>query len=109
MKKSKLTPAQKKAKKAAYDKAYRERKKAQQVMPRIENEFPQSNFEKSFDHPIRTYWNLRFEKENSSCAKAGTLLNFEFIREDENGINYYRIKRGKRHFFTKSNELKPNE
>ena len=104
MKTSKLTLAEKKAKKAAYDKAYRERKKAQKVQVQTQ-EFPASNFSTSFDYPVRTYWNLRFELENSSCAKPGTFLNFEFIRENQIGEFIYRIKRGKRHFYTKSNEL----
>ena len=104
MKTAKLTPAQKKANKAAYDKAYRERKKAQKAQVQTQ-EFPASNFSSSFEYPVRTYWNLRFENENSSCAKPGTPLNFEFIRENKNGEFIYRIKRGKRHFYTKSNEL----
>lgn len=128
MKKTKLTEAQKKANKAAYDKAYRERKKAQQVVARpvaevIEapvkktkpvakpvvkvetQEFPASTFDGKFDHPIRTYWNLRLEKENSSCAKPGTELTFEFIHQDKKGVILYRIRRGKRHFYTTSADL----
>ncbi len=102
MKKSTLTPAQKKAKKAAYDKAYRLRKKAQ---AKEVTEFSAQDFSKSFDYPVRTYWNLRFEIENSSCAKPGTFLNFQYMHETQSGEFVYRIKRGKRHFYTKSNEL----
>jgi hypothetical protein len=128
MKTTKLTEAQKKAKKAAYDKAYRERKKAQQVLARPEvleapapkkaapvkkakpvietSEFPASTFDRTFDYPIRTYWNLRLEKENSSCAKAGTPLTFEYIHQDQKGVILYRVRRGKRHFYTTSSDLK---
>lgn len=69
-------------------------------------EFPPSNFDGKFDYPIRTYWNLKLEKSNSSCAKAGTELTFEFISQDEDGVILYRIRRGKRHFYTSSEDLK---
>lgn len=55
---------------------------------------------RTFDHPVRLFWNRRFEEKNSSCAKAGTELTFETISE---GI--YRIRRGKRNFFTNDEEL----
>ena len=104
MKKSTLTPEQKKANKSAYDKAYRLRKKAEKSKIEI-TEFSAQDFSKSFDYPVRTYWNLRFEIENSSCAKSGTFLNFQYMHETQSGEFIYRIKRGKRHFYTKSNEL----
>jgi len=132
MKTHKMTEAEKKAKKAAYDKAYRERKKAGAVAGRLiaetpapvkksapkptakkeeskpavkTEEFPASTFDRSFDYPIRTYWNLRLEKENSSCAKAGTPLTFEYIHQDKKGVILYRVRRGKRHFYTTSVDL----
>ena len=52
------------------------------------------------DRPLRLFWNRRFEEKNSSCAKVGTELTLETISE---GI--YRIRRGKRNFFTNKEEL----
>jgi len=107
-----------KAKKAAYDKAYRERKrlgivgrpvddiapaqvvkvkgvKKQEATPETVNE----TFTKTFGFPVRLYWNQRIEEKNSSCAKAGTELTFEEIsKKGEETI--YRVRRGKRNFFT---------
>lgn len=135
MKKSVLTPEEKKAKKAAYDKQYRERKKAGIVARPVEEvvEAPKAKapkaakkaaapkkteavkakevseaFEKTFEFPVRLYWNMRMERENSSCAKAGTPLNFEEIKE-EGKVVAYRVRRGKRNFFTTPAEIKAAE
>jgi len=78
--------AEQKAKKAAYDKAYRK-------------------FEKSFDYPVRLYKNLKMEKTNSYCAAAGAMLSFVKIKNENNQI-VFRVKRtGRRTFYTTSNEL----
>jgi hypothetical protein len=141
MKNSKLTPEQKKANKAASDKAYRERKKAEAIVARpaevAELEAPEvmeapveapaeieipvieavsapaPKVEKApkevveviavvrtFEVPVRLFWNRRFEEKNSSCAKPGTELSFEAIGEGE-----YRVRRGKRNFFANDANL----
>ena len=64
------------------------------------------SFTKKFDHPVRAYWNRRFEKKNSSCVKAGTSLEFEQINVRKDGVVEYRVRRGKRNFFTTSNDMK---
>jgi hypothetical protein len=64
------------------------------------------SFSKTFDHPVRAYWNRRFEKKNSSCVKAGTALEFEQINVRKDGVIEYRVRRGKRNFFTTSNDMK---
>jgi hypothetical protein len=69
-----------KAKKAAYDKAYRERKKAAGAIvalepvggSRTDPEVVVATFTKKFGFPVRLFWNRRLEAVNSSCAKAGT-------------------------------------
>lgn len=61
-------------------------------------------FTQAFGFPVRLYWNLRLESENSSCAKAGTELSFESISTKGKQI-IYRVRRGKRNFFTTSREL----
>lgn len=127
-----MTEAEKKAKKAEADKRYREKKKAEKLAAMAnstdapvvkevkakatkEAKAPKTSsktqpkevvekFTKTFGFPVRLYWNLRLEKENSSCAKAGTELEFEQINEDgEKKI--YRVRRGKRNFFTSSEDL----
>lgn len=127
-----MTEAEKKAKKAEADKRYREKKKAEKlaamanstdapVVKEVKAKAPKEakapktssktqpkevveKFTKTFGFPVRLYWNLRLEKENSSCAKAGTELEFEQINEDgEKKI--YRVRRGKRNFFTSSEDL----
>jgi hypothetical protein len=131
MKKSILSEEEKRARKAASDKAYRERKKAGIVArPAVEEEVKEkapkakkaapkkaavknpakeakqieATFERTFDFPVRLYWNMRMEKENSSCAKAGTPLSFEEIKEEDQVVAY-RVRRGKRNFFTTPKEL----
>jgi hypothetical protein len=124
--------AERKATKAAYDKAYRERKKAASIgartvevaeapkkvavkketvkvpvakvpTPKVEKE-ESVVVTKTFDFPVRLFWNRRFEAKNSSCAKAGVELNFEEISKDGSEITY-RVRRGKRNFFANSTEL----
>lgn len=131
MKKIKMTPEEKKARKAEYDRAYRARKKSgivarpeveelesvkeeevEETMPRSAT--PESSksaakkikesFERTFDFPVRLYWNRKMERENSSCAKAGTPLVFEEIKKEGELISY-RVRRGKRNFFTTSEEM----
>jgi hypothetical protein len=130
MGKSILTAEEKKARKAASDKAYRERKKSGIVArPTETDEAPKAakvvkvvkakevkvkeattekevieSFTKTFGFPVRLFWNQRIEDENSSCAKPGTELTFEEMgKKDEDTL--YRVRRGKRNFFTTSKEL----
>ena len=124
-----------KEKKAAYDKAYRLRKKQAQIASRtiaapiahvakvktppkaivtkapvvkkVVEKIVTAGFERKFDVPVRLFWNKSFEVKNSSCAKPGTELKFEVIQEDSDGVELvYRVRRGKRNFFTNSIELK---
>ena len=107
-----MTAAEKKAKKAAYDKEYRERKKANSnAKPELadvkienSNALPEK-FEKAFDFPVRLFKNLKLEKENSYKASAGSFLKFQAIKK-ENNVTVYRVHRtGRRTFFTTSAEL----
>ena len=127
MKKATLTAAEKKARKAASDKAYRERKKAGLVGRSAEvAEAPKkksapkaakpakekvskeeaivNSFTQTFGFPVRLYWNQRIEADNSSCAKPGTELTFEEMGT-KGKQTLYRVRRGKRNFFTTSKEL----
>lgn len=104
-----MTPEQK-AKKAAYDKAYRERKKGavaeeSKLGSRTDPDVVAATFTKTFGFPVRLFWNRRLEAANSSCAKAGTLLSFEQIT-NRGGRVIYRVRRGKRNFFTSDSEIK---
>jgi hypothetical protein len=107
-----LTPEQK-AKKAAYDKAYRQKKKASKEVELLDpgdssTTDPESlveTFTKTFGFPVRLFWNRRLEEKNSSCAKAGTSLTFEQI-SNRGGQVIYRVRRGKRNFFTSDSEIK---
>ena len=102
-----------KAKKAAYDKAYRERKKAAGAIvapepvtgSRTDPEVVVATFTKKFGFPVRLFWNRRLEPVNSSCAKAGTPLSFEQIT-NRGGRVIYRVRRGKRNFYTSDSEIK---
>ena len=99
-----------KAKKAAYDKAYRERKKAASAEEatmgsRTDPDVVVATFTKKFGFPVRLFWNRRLEPVNSSCAKAGTTLSFEQIT-NRGGRVIYRVRRGKRNFFTSDSEIK---
>jgi hypothetical protein len=89
-----------KAKKAAANKAYRERKKMQS-----QNWMVLDKFEMSFEHKIRLFKNLKLEIENSYCASPGTVLKFERIKNEDNKI-IFRVRRtGRRTFFTTSEFL----
>lgn len=72
--------------------------------PAVTEEAVIESFTQSFGFPVRLYWNLRLENENSSCAKAGTELSFETITT-KGKQTIYRVRRGKRNFFTTSKEL----
>ena len=103
MKNLKLTSEEQKAKKAAYNKAYAEKKKnekAKQV-----DWINLDKFEMSFAHKVRLYKNLKLEKTNSYCASPGTTLVFEKIKNEDNHI-VFRVRRtGRRTFFTTSAQL----
>jgi len=93
--------AEQKAKKAAANKAYRERKKMQ-----TQNWMELEKFEMSFAHKVRLFKNLKMEISNSYCASPGTVLNFTRIKNEDNLI-VFRVKRtGRRTFFTTSEHLK---
>jgi hypothetical protein len=93
--------AEQKAKKAAANKAYRERKKMQ-----AQNWLELEKFEMSFEHKIRLFKNLKLEITNSYCASPGTTLSFTRIKNEDNKI-IFRVKRtGRRTFFTTSEHLK---
>ena len=86
-----------KAKKAAANKAYRERKKNQAATP---DWMTLDKFEMSFTHKIRLFKNLKLEITNSYCASPGTVLRFEKIKNEDNKI-IFRVRRtGRRTFFT---------
>jgi len=89
------------------DAAYRARKKAGPTEPKASTSDPEvvvEKFTKAFGFPVRLYWNRRLEGKNSSCAKAGTILEFEQITK-VGGRVIYRVRRGKRNFFTSSREI----
>jgi hypothetical protein len=97
--------AEQKEKKAAYDKAYREKKKAQAIDQAVI--FNEDKFEKSFDFAVRLYRNLKMEITNSYNASPGSVLSFVKIK-NENNVITYRVKRtGRRTFYTTSKELVP--
>ena len=92
--------AEQKAKKAAANKAYRERKKMQS-----QNWMELEKFEMSFAHKVRLFKNLKLENSNSYCATPGTVLKFERIKNEDNKI-VFRVRRtGRRTFFTTSTHL----
>jgi phosphoserine phosphatase len=106
MKNSVLTLEEKKAKKAAYNKAYAAKKKEKETCQDWMN---LDKFEKSFEHKVRLYKNLKLEKTNSYCASPGTNLVFEKIKTEDNKI-VFRVRRtGRRTFFTTSAHLIPQE
>lgn len=107
--KKEMTPEQK-AKKAVYDKAYRKRVKeaaAEEATmgSRTDPDVVVETFTKTFGFPVRLFWNRRLEAVNSSCAKAGTKLSFEQIT-NRGGRVIYRVRRGKRNFYTSDSEIK---
>ena len=89
------------------DAAYRARKKAGPTEPKASKTDPDvvvERFSQAFGFPVRLYWNRRLETKNSSCAKAGTLLEFEQITKVGAHV-IYRVRRGNRNFFTSSREI----
>ena len=93
--------AEQKAKKAAYNKAYAAKKKAQ-----TQNWLELEKFEMAFDHKVRLFRNLKLELTNSYCATPGTVLKFERLKNEDNKI-VFRVRRtGRRTFFTTSDFLK---
>ena len=92
--------AEQKAKKAAANKAYRERKKME-----AQNWMELDKFEMSFSHKVRLFKNLKLEISNSYCASPGTLLKFERLTNEENLIVFRVRRNGRRTFFTTSKEL----
>jgi hypothetical protein len=103
MSKSILTPEEKKAKKAAYNKAYAAKKK-QEKLKQVDW-MNLDKFEMSFEHKVRLYKNLKLEKTNSYCASPNTTLTFEKIKSEGNQI-IFRVRRiGRRTFFTTSEHL----
>ncbi len=92
--------AEQKAKKAAANKAYRERKKMREL-----NWMELEKFEMSFEHKVRLFKNLKLELDNSYCASPGTVLKFERLKNEDNLI-VFRVRRtGRRTFFTTSEFL----
>lgn len=143
MAKTVLTEEERKARKRAADKAYRERKKAEKLAaeaaaqstpeadvktstPEVAAVAPKKakaktetsdspkaqkvveSFTKTFGFPVRLYWNRKIENDNSSCARPNTELTFEKIGEKD-GEELYRVRRGKRNFFTTASELVEQE
>jgi len=94
-----------KAKKAAYNKAYVAKKKAEISQPKFDDFLNELKFEKSFDHKVRLYKNLKMELENSYCATPGSVLNFTQIKNENNLITFRVLRTGRRTFYTTSNEL----
>jgi hypothetical protein len=94
-----------KEKKAAANKAYRAKKKAEMAQPKFDDFLKEMKFEKEFAHKVRLYKNLKMEIENSYCASPGSVLSFTQIK-NENNLITFRVKRtGRRTFYTTSNEL----
>jgi hypothetical protein len=93
-----------KAKKAAYNKAYAAKKRAEKL--RTQDWLNMDKFEMSFAHKVRLFRNLKLEKTNSYCAAPNTPLVFEKIKNEDNMI-VFRVRRtGRRTFFTTSEQLK---
>jgi len=94
-----------KAKKAAYNKTYAAKKKAEISQPKFDDFLKELKFEKAFDHKVRLYKNLKMELENSYCATPGSVLNFTQIKNENNLITFRVLRAGRRTFYTTSNEL----
>jgi len=94
-----------KAKKAAYNKTYAAKKKAEISQPKFDDFLNELKFEKAFDHKVRLYKNLKMELENSYCATPGSVLNFTQIKNENNLITFRVLRAGRRTFYTTSNEL----
>jgi hypothetical protein len=103
--KNSIMTSEQKAKKAAYNKAYAAKKKAEMASPKFDDFLSELKFEKEFAHKVRLYKNLKMEIENSYCASPGSVLSFTQIK-NENNLITFRVKRtGRRTFYTTSNEL----
>ena len=97
--------AEQKAKKAAYNKAYAAKKKAQETPNQNPDWITLEKFEMSFEHKVRLFKNLKLELTNSYCASPGTVLKFERLKNEDNLI-VFRVRRtGRRTFFTTSEFL----
>jgi len=94
-----------KAKKAAYNKTYAAKKKAEISQSKFDDFLNELKFEKAFDHKVRLYKNLKMELENSYCATPGSVLNFTQIKNENNLITFRVLRTGRRTFYTTSNEL----
>ena len=103
--KNPIMSTEQKAKKAAYNKTYAAKKKAEMSQPKFDNFLSELKFEKSFDHKVRLYKNLKMELENSYCATPGSVLNFTQIKNENNLITFRVLRTGRRTFYTTSNEL----
>ena len=75
------------------------------VAPKFDDFLSELKFEKSFDHKVRLYKNLKMELENSYCATPGSVLNFTQIKNENNLITFRVLRTGRRTFYTTSNEL----
>jgi hypothetical protein len=103
--KNSIMTSEQKSKKAAANKAYRAKKKAEMAQPKFDDFLSELKFEKEFAHKVRLYKNLKMEIENSYCASPGSVLSFTQIK-NENNLITFRVKRtGRRTFYTTSNEL----
>jgi len=98
--------AEQKAKKAAANKAYRAKKKAQETISQNPDWMTLDKFEMSFSHKIRLYRNLKLETTNSYCASPGTVLKFTKIKNEDNTIVFRVHRNGRRTFFTTCDHLK---
>ena len=103
--KNSIMSTEQKAKKAAYNKTYAAKKKAEMSQPKFDDFLNELKFEKSFDHKVRLYKNLKMELENSYCATPGSVLNFTQIKNENNLITFRVLRTGRRTFYTTSNEL----
>ena len=103
--KNPIMSTEQKAKKAAYNKTYAAKKKAEMSQPKFDDFLSELKFEKSFDHKVRLYKNLKMELENSYCATPGSVLNFTQIKNENNLITFRVLRTGRRTFYTTSNEL----
>ena len=99
--------AEQKAKKAAANKAYRAKKKAQETPSQTLEWMALEKFEMSFEHKVRLYRNLKLEPTNSYCASPGTVLKFTKIKNEDNTIVFRVHRNGRRTFFTTSTHLEP--
>lgn len=103
--KNPIMSTEQKAKKAAYNKTYAAKKKAEMAQPKFDNFLSELKFEKSFDHKVRLYKSLKMELQNSYCATPGSVLNFTQIKNEDNLITFRVLRAGRRTFYTTSNEL----